>query len=553
MTEAHPPHQAPRSGGNSYPNSYPPSGSGAPTEGGAVQQRGAQPYEPYPPSPQPYSSYPPSPQPYEPYPPSPQPYSSYRPDAPGPSLYQPAAAQAQQPAAAQAQQPAPGQQQPVPPGYQQPVPGAVPARPPRRRRRGLVVLVVALVVVLVAGGGTAAWWFVLRNRGATYEPSTAVPADEWADGARQMGSSTIMRDATIAVSPDGSFLAALSESSFSGTGRLGSREKDLKGYSLADGQTSESWHLTLTDTSSTTIRFWGDDTIVLGSTLYDVATGNHHDAPWDSGEASIVNGLALSCEDGSCTAWKKDGSKAWSVDVDKDAQTPENAIVRGGKHYVITGTTVINIDDGDSFTLDVPDAPRAHGMVAQDGWAVQTYDDDFQDGHLYTFKPDGKRVGDTAIESGLDRSTYILLPPKTLLSLSEISAWLSGEDKDGPKDKRVGEYTANSKKCTISITMDNGASFDSPEIHEYRDGKVDSDCELPQTSPSNGSRVVWFYDAEDGGPFWHVYALVNAKTGKSIDFPGLDPTRGDHLIFANPSTAVGYSPKDGTLTTYKPA
>lgn len=57
MTEAHPPHQAPRSGGNSYPNSYPPSGSGAPTEGGAVQQRGAQPYEPYPPSPQPYSSY----------------------------------------------------------------------------------------------------------------------------------------------------------------------------------------------------------------------------------------------------------------------------------------------------------------------------------------------------------------------------------------------------------------------------------------------------------------------------------------------------------------
>ena len=492
MTEAHPPYQAPRPDGGPYP----PPGSGATTWNGGAPQYYQQP-------------------------------------VPGGAPYQPVPGQAQY--------------------YQQPVPGAAPSQPPRRRRTGLIVLIIALVIVLVAGGGTAAWWFVLRNRGATYEPSTAVPADEWADGARQMGSSTIMRDATIAASPDGSFLAALSESSSSGTGRSGSREKNLKGYSLADGQTSESWHVTLTDTSSTTIRFWGDDTIVLGSTLYDVATGNHHDAPWDSGEASIVNGLALNCEDRSCTAWKKDGSKAWSVDVDKDAQTPENAIVRGGKHYVITGTTVINIDDGDSFTLDVPDAPRTHGMVAQDGWAVQTYDDDFQDGHLYTFKPDGKRVGDTAIESGLDRSTYILLPPKTLLSLSEISAWLSGEDKDGPKDKRVGEYTANSKKCTISVTMDNGASFDSPEIHEYRYGKVDSDCELPQVSPSNGSRVVWFYDAEDGGQFWHVYALVNAKTGKSIDFPGLDPTRGDHLIFANPSMAVGYSPKDGTLTTYKPA
>ena len=141
-------------------------------------------------------------------------------------------------------------------------------------------------------------------------------------------------------------------------------------------------------------------------------------------------------------------------------------------------------------------------MVAQDDWAVQTYDGDFQDGHLYTFKPDGKRVGDTAIESGLDRSTYVLLPPRTLLSLSEISTWLSEEDKDGPKGKRVGEYTANRKECTASVTMDHGASFDSPEIHKYRNGKVDSDCKMPQASPSNGSQVVWFYDAGDGGQFW---------------------------------------------------
>jgi len=43
-------------------------------------------------------------------------------------------------------------------------------------------------------------------------------------------------------------VAALGERSPSGPGRSGSREKNLKGYSLADGQTSESWHLTLTDT-----------------------------------------------------------------------------------------------------------------------------------------------------------------------------------------------------------------------------------------------------------------------------------------------------------------
>ena len=47
--------------------------------------------------------------------------------------------------------------------------------------------------------------------------------------------------------------------------------------------------------------------------------------------------------------------------------------------------------------------------------------------------------------------------------------------------------------------------------------------------------------------------MVNAKTGDRIDTPGLDPAEGDFLVFANPRTAVGYSPKDGALTTYRPA
>ena len=134
-------------------------------------------------------------------------------------------------------QPVPGQAQ----YYQQPVPGAAPAQLPRRRRTGLVVLVVALVVVLVAGGGTAAWWFVLRNRGTTFEPRMAVPDEGWADGATQTGSSTIKTGATISVSPDGSFLAALTPKSPSDTS---SGEATLTGYTLADGRASESWNAT---------------------------------------------------------------------------------------------------------------------------------------------------------------------------------------------------------------------------------------------------------------------------------------------------------------------
>ena len=90
MTEAHPSHQAPRSGGGSYP----PSNPGASAENRAASRL------------------------YESYPPAPQPYSSYRPNAQEPPYPQPVPGQ-QQPY----QQPAPGQaQQPVPSGYQQPAP-----------------------------------------------------------------------------------------------------------------------------------------------------------------------------------------------------------------------------------------------------------------------------------------------------------------------------------------------------------------------------------------------------------------------------------------------
>lgn len=104
--------------------------------------------------------------------------------------------------------------QPIPPG---PVPGSAPAQPPRRRT-GLIVLIIVLVVMLTAGGGTAAWWFLLRDSGSIIDPNMVVPADDWAAGAKQTGSSTIKKDATIAVSPNGSFLVALSKDS-SGTGR----------------------------------------------------------------------------------------------------------------------------------------------------------------------------------------------------------------------------------------------------------------------------------------------------------------------------------------------
>ena len=491
MTEAHPPYQAPRPDGGPYP----PPGSGATTWNGGAPQYYQQP-------------------------------------VPGGAPYQPVPGQAQY--------------------YQQPVPGAAPAQLPRRRRTGLVVLVVALVVVLVAGGGTAAWWFVLRNRGTTFEPRMAVPDEGWADGATQTGSSTIKTGATISVSPDGSFLAALTPKSPSDTS---SGEATLTGYTLADGRASESWNATakINSIKNVYLEFWGNDTIVLNDTLYDVATGDHHNAPWRSGAALIVNDLALGCADGSCTAWKKDGSRAWSVEAGRKAQVAEGSYVRGGKHYVVAGATIINIDDADSLILDVPETEYTHGQATENGWAVQTYDD-LQNGHLYTFTADGRRIGDTAIKESLDNRRFFLSAwggPQ--LSAEELTAWLSGESDEIPKNKRMGEFTEDNDGCVSHVTIDNGPSFDAPEIHLYEDGKTNRICSFlqPGTTPKGG--IVLFIGTGFPSPTTEVHAMVNAKTGDRIDTPGLDPAEGDFLVFANPRTAVGYSPKDGALTTYRPA
>ena len=185
MTQAYPPYQPAPSDGP-YPYPYPPSGSGAPAGGGG----GSQPS-------------------YSPYPYQPVPEQTQGPQYPQYSHYPHYPQQPQYPPYQQAYP------QPIPPG---PVPGSAPAQPPRRRT-GLIVLIIVLVVMLTAGGGTAAWWFLLRDSGSIIDPTNmVVPADDWAAGAKRTGSSTIKKDATIAVSPNGSFLVALSKDS-SGTGR----------------------------------------------------------------------------------------------------------------------------------------------------------------------------------------------------------------------------------------------------------------------------------------------------------------------------------------------
>ena len=57
---------------------------------------------------------------------------------------------------------------------------------------------------------------------------------------------------------------------------------------------------------------------------------------------------------------------------------------------------------------------------------MQTYDD-LQNGHLYTFTADGRRIGDTAIKESLDNRRFFLSAwggPQ--LSAEELTAWLSG-------------------------------------------------------------------------------------------------------------------------------
>lgn len=52
-----------------------------------------------------------------------------------------------------------------------------------------------------------------------------------------------------------------------------------------------------------------------------------------------------------------------------------------------------------------------------------------------------------------------------------------------------------------------------------------------------------------GAPFSLMY---DAKTGEQITFEGMDPASGASFTVVDPRQIIGYSPSDGTLTSYAP-
>ena len=271
------------------------------------------------------------------------------------------------------------------------------------------------------------------------------------------------------------------------------------GYSLTGGRASESWSVKveIANIMETYIVFWDNDTIVADDQLYDVATGDHRSVPW-KGAVVIVNDLALSCESGSCSAWRKDGSRAWSVDATEEANVSEGVIVRSGKHYVVA--------------VGEADRDRAYPLTV---WAG------------------------------------------AIPSLDELTAWNTGDDDGIPEDKRVGEYTTKEVSCISRVSLDDGPSFAAPEVHVYEirsyNTGLDEDCSSLHAAATNGSGIVTFSGVGSHPQNTTFYAMVDAKSGTTIDVPGLDPSEGDYLVFADPRTAVGYSPRNGALTTYTPA
>lgn len=121
----------------------------------------------------------------------------------------------------------------------------------------------------------------------------------------------------------------------------------------------------------------------------------------------------------------------------------------------------------------------------------------------------------------------------------------------------MGEYTTKEASCISRVPLDDGPSFAAPEVHVYEirsyNTGLDEDCSSLHAAATNGSGIVTFSGVGSHPQNTTFYAMVDAKSGTTIDVPGLDPSEGDYLVFADPRTAVGYSPRNGALTTYTPA
>lgn len=416
----------------------------------------------------------------------------------------------------------------------------------------------ALTLAGVVGLGWATSTDQRTAMSATNVRPFVLPEGGWAEGARQVWSTQIPRNAEVVAAGD--FLVVVD--------REGSADEaaTLTGYSVSDAGATQVWTTTADLTAGVVgqapFQVWDSTTLVHGTTLIDLATGTVSGAPWSATNRPIVledRVIVCSVSD-YCEGWEP-GSSAplWTADVVnghrdlEDVNQPPTVHHRVGARYTLIGVhTAIDIDTGEVASFTMPALQHWAVASAADGWLVASWDTSNEFWHIYSYRLEGGE----AIEDypgtlpWKENESPIYGPqPRTRQQFKDLWA-------DGDHSSIIGwSHQPKDSECIDRVWTVDGPTIEIPTISIGA-----SDTVIAQTSFSCATWVtmtrehpvmtVRFADRPTDDAFAFMY---DTSTGEAITFEGTDVAAGDQLSLVTESLAVGYDVDTGTLYGYVPA
>ena len=302
----------------------------------------------------------------------------------------------------------------------------------------IAVLIGALTLGGVVGGGLlAAGDTNYAQPPTTDRTRSPTPSDSWASGSTQQWSTAIDPGASIFTSPDHLFSVK--------TDGENTQSSTLTAYTMDDSGPSAAWTATV-DTTGDSVATngaknnptiypafltWGKNTLIHGTTLYDITTGDTTDAPWPTDAVPVVAGdTVIACQKTTCAGYREgDTTPAWSSAVNdpvkglpansetdiaagiiNDAHNYAIVYTRGDARYaIIAHHYVFNIDTGEFINFSVPEEnPAVYAVTSTtEGWAISSAHFDVLSGtskewHMSFYDIDGGKPKSTETQRPLD-------------------------------------------------------------------------------------------------------------------------------------------------------
>ena len=448
----------------------------------------------------------------------------------------------------------------------------------------IAVLIGALTLGGVVGGGLlAAGDTNYAQPPTTDRTRSPTPSDSWASGSTQQWSTAIDPGASIFTSPDHLFSVK--------TDGENTQSSTLTAYTMDDSGPSAAWTATV-DTTGDSVATngaknnptiypafltWGKNTLIHGRTLYDITTGATSDAPWPADAVPVViknEGMVIACQQSTCAGYHEGSTEpAWSSTVHDalsgiptqtldaaahltqlTAYSYTGAISMAGSRYAAIATQyVINIDTGEVLSFSVPnDPPGVYSIgYADENWIIISNHYNVikrapEQAYLSFYNPSGGEPISTETAIIPSSDTHPLSYPRASAKEDYRNVWvrddystLAGSTTTTELDKR---------SCVQKIDMSNGTTIDVSALDKSTFPCFDNEA----TTVSENAAVVTvgMKQVTNATPFSLMY---NAETGQQIEFEGMDPNNRATFTTVSPTQVIGYSPADGTLTSYTPS